>query len=310
MTSIRRIGRRYLGKCYWLLRGVLETLKAAVIKLTRTVRSRLLLAKFPLKKEFLILNNASYTPGLFSEFTAILGLLDHRENWKELYAGLKVDFEKQGLYYEPAVGNNWWEYYFEPIDIGTRENATEKIISTEQHVMFSVDAAGTMSRKRGFELINKYVRVKSHIRDKVESFIQDNFGDTFVIGIHYRGTDKKEEAPRVPYEEVFAAVCDAINVINTDRYKLFLATDEQAFLNYMLNRFPDNLTYYEASRSLDEKPVHARNRNNHRKGEEAVIDCVLLSRCNYLVRTASNLSLCSTLFNPLLPEIILNSEYK
>ena len=45
-----------------------------------------------------------------------------------------------------------------------------------------------------------------------------------------------------------------------------------------------------------------------REGLDAVVDCLLLSRAHTLIRTASNLSLCSTLFNPSLPDRLLNPE--
>ena len=42
--------------------------------------------------------------GLFSEVSAVVGGLAHYEAMPELYAGLRVDFEDEGLYYDPAAG--------------------------------------------------------------------------------------------------------------------------------------------------------------------------------------------------------------
>jgi hypothetical protein len=61
-------------------------------------------------------------------------------------------------------------------------------------------------------------------------------------------------------------------------------------------------------RSLDGRPIDVVQGDNRAKGEDAVMDCLLLSRCQYLVRTASNLSLCSTLFSPDMPVMLLNRE--
>ena len=165
-----------------------------------------------------------------------------------------------------------------------------------------------MSRERGFTLIDRYIRPRAHIRERVDSYVRTNFDSAFVIGIHYRGTDKFEDAPRVPYEQVRAAVLDAINAAAPARYKLFVATDEQAFLEYMLDLFPGRLLYLDMYRSVDSAPIDVVQGDNHRKGEDAVMDCLLLSRCDHLVRTASNLSLCSTLFNPDIPVVLLNHE--
>ena len=56
-------------------------------------------------------------------------------------------------------------------------------------------------------------------------------------------------------------------------------------------------------RSVDGRPIDVVNSDgNYQKGLDAVLDCVLLSRTDYLIRTASNLSLCATLFNARVPE--------
>jgi hypothetical protein len=190
---------------------------------------------------------------------------------------------------------------------GPRGNALASVANPFQRDFFT-SLGERLSRKRGFEIFNRYIRPKRHIRDKVEAYVREFFQDAFVIGIHYRGTDKYKEAPVVPYERIRTAVLDAIKAANPARYRLFLATDEQAFLDYMLAEFPGVLTYRTMFRSVDGTPTHWRKANNHDKGEDAVIDCLLLSRVNLLIRTASYLSRCSTLINPTVPEIALNRE--
>lgn len=66
----------------------------------------------------------------------------------------------------------------------------------------------------------------------------------------------------------------------------------------------------KAQRSSNGEPgVHFINKNNYSLGEEALIDACLLSKCDLLIRTSSNLSLWSTYFNPSLPTILLNHRY-
>lgn len=238
--------------------------------------------------------------------TAVLGALEHYEKWIGICAGLRVDFKDQGLYHDQIAGENWWEYYFEPIDIGARENATLTIIDFYHHDMFT-QRAEAMPRAGAYRFIARYVRPKTHINEKLDSYARANFEGAFVIGIHYRGTDKHEEARPVPYDRVVAAVREAINGAGICRYKLFVATDEQPFLDHMLGQFPGKVLYREMLRSADGRPTHKTNGDGFKKGEDAVIDCILLSRTDYLVRTASSLSFCSTLFNPNLPGILLSA---
>ena len=298
---------RVLNRCVFTVRLCAFRLNRAWILFARFLRLGLVAAKLPVRKEYLILHTAGYDTGMFSQFATVLGLLEHYENCESNYAGLHVDFADRGLYFDPAIGQNWWTYFYEPIEFGAKCGAAEKAIDDRLHIIFAARTEETMSRKRGAELVRRYVRVRPYIQEKVEAFVDKNFEGAFVIGIHYRGTDKCQETPRVPYERVHAAVLKAIHECPTDRYKVFLATDEQPFLDYMYAHFTDRLVYCEAYRSIDGSPTDIRKGNNYKKGEEAVLDCLLLSRCNYLIRTSSNLSLFSTFFGPQVPEILLDA---
>lgn len=246
--------------------------------------------------------------GLFSEFAAVLGFLDHYDRWRHRYAGVRVDFD-DGLYFEPAFGPNWWNYYFEPIDIGGGRGAPSRVVSPHYHDLCANRVERELSRDTGARLIQRYVTVTPAVLARADAYISEQWGNAFVIGIHYRGTDKAEDAPRVPYEKIEAVVRERMSHAGADRCRLFLATDEQAFIDYMRPRFSGQLRYREMFRSIDGRPIDVVNQDsNHQKGLDAVVDCLLLSRTHALVRTASNLSLCSTLFNPRLPDTLLNPE--
>lgn len=297
---ILRRGYRHLG--------TFASLASAAFTLIARAARLLLPSGLASRKTLLVLPSAPYAPGLFSAFATVLGLLDHYDNWRGRYAGIRVDFGTEGLYYDASAGKNWWQYYFEPVDRETELNAPKTIIGEDEHFYFARRVEAAMSRQRGYALIDRYIQPRAHIREKVDTYARANFDGAFVIGIHYRGTDKFEDAPRVPYERVRATVLDVINAGCPARYKLFVATDEQAFLDYMLNLFPGKLHCLEMYRSIDGKPIDVIPGDNRKKGEDAVADCLLLSRCDYLVRTASNLGLCATLFNPHMPVMLLNRE--
>ena len=246
--------------------------------------------------------------GLFSEFAAVVGLLDHYERWRHLYAGVKVDFP-HGLYFDAEVGANWWDYYFAPIDIRDRPEARARTINPHYHDLCANRVERTMPRITGAALVQRYVVAKPAIHGLVDAFVGAHWTDHYVIGVHYRGTDKSDDARRVPYEEVESVVRDAMRGARTARCRVFLATDEQAFVDFMRARFPAQLCYREIFRSIDGRPIDVENADgNYQKGLDAVVDCLLLSRAHTLIRTASNLSLCSTLFNPSLPDRLLNPE--
>lgn len=64
---------------------------------------------------------------------------------------------------------------------------------------------------------------------------------------------------------------------------------------------------YRSSNSL--LPIHKSNVNPYESGKAAILDMILLSKTNLLLRTSSNLSLWSTYMSPDLPVIELNKRH-
>lgn len=251
------------------------------------------------KSTYYIFSGPKYNAGMFSVFTGALGFLNVFDAKKQV--GFEFNFGHKGLYYDREKGENWWSYYFEPIKKGRSKNKIKRVIRDDNVRSLSWSAALTMDRKRAYQLINKYVKVKPHIRQKVAKFVKTKFQDNYMIGVHFRGTDKIFEAPRVPYERMRDVITKAVTSLNTDRYKIFVATDEQAFLDYINQEFPGKIVSYDSYRSKDDKPIHFRGYGQYKMGEDALLDCLLLSKSKYLIRTESNLSLCAGYFNPTVP---------
>ncbi len=261
-------------------------------------------------KYFLVLNSL-WGIGFFGDFLTALGALQLYEI--KTVSGVSIEYGTGGTYYDPAKGPNWWEYYFEPVHVGDRENAT--ILVSQQGVRIGdgdYDLARltefNIYRKDAHALIKKYVHLKPHIKKKVKEIVKNTFGRGKVIGVHYRGTDKFVEDPLAPYEEVAQHVDNALAEFakkGSPRVKIFVATDEQKFLDYMTARYPSKVIFYQESiRSVDGRPVHTTPVfDNYKRGEDALIDCLLLSKTDYLIKTSSNLSLCSAYFNPSIPMV-------
>ena len=259
-------------------------------------------------KEFYIIRMHPFSKnGMFAAANQVLGqlyLYDHKKIASQ--AGLEIDFDVFGLYYDPMCGSNWWTYYFEPICIGEKEGAELRILSKEEQWAAFVKRRH-IPRKEAAVLVQKYIHVKPHILQQVEQFMHNYFQNFFIIGVHYRGTDKEKEAPRVSCQAVFQEIEESIP---KDRpYRIFVATDEELFLEKIERKFPGHILAADVHRSKDAQGVHFAHAHQYHIGEEAVIDCLLLSNCNLLIRTSSNLSLWSTYFNPEIPVILLNHRY-
>lgn len=245
--------------------------------------------------------------GMFFGLMCLLGALEVYESRQA--AGVEVAYGSDGVYgpyHDPSLGDNFWEYYYEPLAIGI--SAGNNIIATvngNAKMYFSSIALNRMNRKRAHFLLSRYVHVKAPIQEKVDQFVQDNFKST-MLAVHYRGTDKHTEAPRVSYARVVRAIQKTIKKLDTEDFQIFVATDEKAFLDHMNILFPGIILSYEGiTRSKDGQPVHLNASNPYQVGEEAIIDCLLLSRCDAIIRTTSHLSHMATFFNPLMDEIVV-----
>lgn len=250
--------------------------------------------------------------GFFSVFLTVVNYLDLYD--KNEIDGLKIDFKNHGLFYDTAYGPNSWGYYFQPVELGvcSGSNVVHEYSEAVETGRISYLCEIGLSRERIAQLIQKYVQIKPDILTEVETFVQDQFQDTFVIGIHYRGTDKSCEAQRVGYEDITKACLDFIKEKKLSDFTIFVATDEEAFVTHMQKTYPGKVISQQCLRSSDtNSPIHyfnPKNDSHYRLGKEALIDCLLLSKCNQLIKTSSCLSLVSTFFNPELPVITLNER--
>lgn len=260
---------------------------------------------------YLSLDYPSYSQnGLFSMYLMVLGMVQEYDKGK--LAGCEVDFGTEGVYYEPAMGPNWWEYYFEPIKLGSKLRAVVRKTTHDEKWNYALTTEHEIPKSKNHQYIEKYIHLKPHMNKKVSDFADTYFANHWMIGVHYRGTDKVIEAPRIAYNDVVNQINRVIELtVKALPYSIFVATDEQPFLDHMKEQFPDRVVYLEDGiRSTHGGSVHHSERElNYKKGEDAVLDCVLLSRCNILLRTSSNLSLVSTFINPDMPVIELSKRY-
>lgn len=130
-----------------------------------------------------------------------------------------------------------------------------------------------------------------------------------LIGVHYRGTDKHVEAPRVGYEDMLA-VMDRELTRSPDAH-IFVATDEAQFLDACRSRYGARVLFLrDYVRAVDGKPVHLRRElDGFQLGRDAVLNCALLARCDVLIKTPSILSGWAKIINPALDAYLVARPY-
>jgi hypothetical protein len=223
--------------------------------------------------------------------------------------GLVPDIRLTGdIYLDRGRGPNWLVHYFDwtsPIakETARRVRYTRKIAHLEELGL----PAAPLSLEEGARVLRKYLRPKPHITALVEDFWRSLDVGGEVIGIHFRGTDKSYEAPRVSWQHCLAVLRAQLRHDPALR-AVFLASDEQAFIDFMKASVQEVPVYCHADhyRSVDGKPPHFASGNGYQKGEDALVNALLLSKCATVIRTTSFLSAWASMFNPNLKVVLLN----
>lgn len=235
--------------------------------------------------------------------------------------GLRPHIRLSGANYRgPGRDRNWFGYHFDNIglsDLDRHRINSGEIATTKVRFLAEVpldrEFDKELTLERANELVNKYVGIRPEVLDKVVDFRERNATGSNTLGVHYRGTDKASEAPRVPRE----ACRDAVRTYLKDHPNIdgvFVASDEQSFIDYLVGEVREVPVHAHPDdfRSTNGHPIHALSTGSpgDRKGAEALINCLLLSSCSAVVRTSSFLSAYSSVFNPNLDVVLLNRPFK
>lgn len=144
-------------------------------------------------------------------------------------------------------------------------------------------------------LWNTYFQIPNRIVAKA-----DEFGDlSETLAVHYRGTDKNlaiHETQPVTHGDILLLVEDFLET-HPEIRTLFLATDEASLIQKAQRAFGQHKIINTGEVELwdsNNKPVSLQ------IGDHAVLDCLLMSRCKYLIKCQSALSGFAKILNPTL----------
>lgn len=252
--------------------------------------------------------------GLFAQLNWMLLVFEHCERH-----ALRPYVRLSSPYYCVAErGMNWLDYFFQLRRLGVDDREClesgrcqiSRISSIEQLGLPDYDR--DMQLDRAHYLFHRYLAPDPALLAYVDGFVQRHFGAGPVIGLHYRGTDKTAEAPPVPPEAAIATVLDYASA-HPEFRSVFVASDDAGFILKATNALKplEVIVHDDVHRSSDGLAVHTRAQvgDPYLKAKEALVNCMFLSRCALLVRTASFLSGWASVFKPELPVVMLNRPY-
>jgi hypothetical protein len=252
----------------------------------------------------------NYVNGFFAQLTWLLLILKYCEDHQ-----LIPNVCLSGQYRDPKRGSNWLDYYFDLITPLTSEEVAERVRYTKKVGEFGelgLPMPHRMSLEESTRIFCKYLKPKPHIIALADDFWKHIEADGHVVGIHFRGSDKTTEAPRVSWEHCRTTLQTRLR-LDQNIKAVLVASDEQQFHEYVAQSVKDVpvFAYNDHFRYQpgDKLPPHRVGGGEYEKGEDALINALLLSRCSTLIRTTSFLSAFATIFNPEIKVILLNKPY-
>ena len=221
----------------------------------------------------------------------------------------EVQWNERSLYHEAGMGPNAWLYYFEESVFDFSVDGAAGGLTAFKLPYYppgSDPVEGEEENPRAALNVSYglYARPRQAILDTVDDFMESNFQGAAVVGVHVRGTDAASnfEGRMVqPWLVYLDAVQEWID--QNPGGKIFLATDEAQIVTSFTEKFGAAVVFRDAIRSVDGKSVHGhydggQSGGGYRKGLDVLLDALILSRCDFLVRGFSFVTAYSLCRNP------------
>lgn len=248
--------------------------------------------------------------GFFSNFNCVLNNLRHRLGADGIEAAVvewRADRDHEEFPYGTAADGNLWLRFFEPLPFDrfprqTVDYATYATPHITWRSAYTTHKADRRWRANYHDLFRRYIRVRPEIERRVSAFAHERMTGRYCVGVHYRHPAHAVETPYpVPPLEAFAARASALLPRDGPR-AVFLATDVEEAVHLFRERFGNLLVVQpdlrRAQTARDEQLHHDNSCPDPELGVEVLSDCLLLSRCEVMVYTNSNLATAAAYINP------------
>jgi len=151
-------------------------------------------------------------------------------------------------------------------------------------------------------IFNKFFKFNNFINNQIHEVNLSSKS----LGIHYRGTDKNfdnGQSNSISCDEFLLIIDDYLK--KNDVSNIFCCSDEEIFISKIKKKYPEKIIEYKQLRSNNSKNFGFF-RNGQYSSESiqndltnnSIIDMLLLSQCNTIIKTSSALSCFSKIINP------------
>lgn len=239
--------------------------------------------------------------GFFSNLTYVLNHLIYCKKKKFIPI---VDMENfTTIYNEKKKINrtyNAWNYYFKSFS-----KYKLKEVYQSKNIIFSNNKYLKKIHFIAYNIpkIKKFFNIKNiHplLVNESNLFVKKKFNkNEKILGIHFRGTTykraKNHSLPPTP--KIMKKKIDEL-LIKFNYQKIFLITEEKAYLNFIKKEYGNKCIYINAYRSDNVDAFKTYPRKNHRYflGKEILIETLILSKCHGMLYQPTNVSSAAIMF--------------
>jgi len=236
--------------------------------------------------------------GFFAQMAWILEILQYAEE-QDKRVQIRLTSPQ---YVTPSRGPDFLGYFFEPVEPEVPlKPALWHRVGDINDLKLPRHYDGSLQIETARDMLFRHYRFRAEVLAEFDVFARDLLGTMPALGVHFRGTDKTGEADRVSPLRMLRAIELELAHMPAGS-QLFVATDEQAFLDACLQRFGRRvMALPDHRRSTDDRPVHKDlAADGYSLGRDALFNCLMLSRCRRVLKTASILSAWAKVFEPAL----------
>jgi len=244
--------------------------------------------------------------GLFATFYCILyGLyICEEEKFKPV-----VSLGENHLYFDRKYGKNIFNYFFTQRHTLNNKN-TGKIIVLNPSIFLKWCRISTNEKYLSNNLLKKYFLLKNSLLSEINDFVEINYSNSKVLGVHFRGRDKIKETKISDFNEYIKKIEYFFD--NNICDKIFFATDELQYRDSIKKIFKNKAILYclnnDYSNMNGDKVngLHLNPTSPYLHAKDALIECHLLSRCQLLLSSSkSSMSIFATFINPQIGHCII-----
>jgi hypothetical protein len=262
-----------------------------------------------IKKQLYILDSGNRYAGLFSYFMQAIYNVNKIEKMNQLFF---INYTHDMLYIDSNMPHtNVWDYYFtQPICVEQIDNTTSNYIID---MYIDNEYKGIFNKNENIELSEtyfKYFKIQDYIQSKIDDFYVRNMKGFNVLGVHKRGTDHIKDGELLTFRYYVDRIDEELKLNKYD--KILICTDEKKTLDMFIKTYGDMIIYYDSIRVDDNIGIHYGIGLNtpYVMGEDVTIEVSLLSKCNFMIRTMSNVTSAVLILNPYLQNRLIDIHIK